>query len=97
MTKRFLSIRLSQAEFEKIQNHLRQSTCRSLTEYVKRVLTRQPVIVKVREQSREDILHQLGLIRSLLQNLADNTKSNADHQSTLSQIQSSIQKIAATC
>lgn len=67
--KRFLSIRLSQNEFDKVQQHFQQSACRSLTEYVKKVLTHQPVIIKVRDQSRAEILHDLGVIKSLLQRL----------------------------
>jgi hypothetical protein len=69
--KRFLSIRLSQDEFDKVQHHFQRSTCRSLTEYVKKVLTREPVIVKTRDQTREDILHRLGVIKSLLETIPD--------------------------
>ena len=97
--KRFLSIRLSQDEFDKIQHLLHQSTCRSLTEYAKKVLTRQPVIIKLRDQSREDILHRLGVIKSLLDSLPAKTATNLNAQplDQLAEINLSLREIAKKC
>lgn len=98
-TKRFLSIRLSQDEFDKIQQHLRQSTCRSLTEYAKKVLTRHPVIVRTRDQTREDILHRLGIIRSILDTIPAKMPPNVDarHLDLLRQINVYFREIAQKC
>jgi hypothetical protein len=97
--KRFLSIRLSQDEFDKIQHHLQQSACRSLTEYAKKVLTREPVIVKVRDQSREDILHRLGVIKSLLESVPDKIAPNSNGQllNLFRYITDSLHEIAKKC
>ncbi len=54
--KRFLSVRLTSEELEEVKQHSQTSTCRSLTEYVKKVLTKKPVTVKVRNQSQDDLL-----------------------------------------
>jgi len=98
-TTRFLSIRLSPEEYAEVYQHLQQSTCRSLTEYVKKVLTNKPVTFKVRDQSREDILHQLTLIKSRLDTLVDKTSpADAAHLLTeVADIKSTIRQIAEKC
>jgi hypothetical protein len=97
--QRFLSIRLSQDEFDKIQHHLQKSACRSLTEYAKKVLTREPVIVKVRDQTREDILHRLGVIKSLLDSVPDKTALHLDAglPYLFAEIKNSFREIAKKC
>lgn len=98
-TTRFLSIRLSPDEYQEVYQHLQQSTCRSLTEYVKKVLTNKPVTVKVRDQSKEDILQQLALVKSRLETLIDKLPAgNSDHLvKEVTDIKSSIREIADKC
>ena len=98
-TTRFLSIRLSTEEYAEVYQHLQQSTCRSLTEYVKKVLTNKPVTVKVRDQSREEILQQLTLIKSRLETLVDKAApANAENLlREVADIKSSIRQIAEKC
>jgi hypothetical protein len=69
-TKRFLSIRLSQEEFQEVYRHCENSTCRSLTEYAKKVLTKKPVSVKVRNQSQDELLQAMIGIKNRLDQLA---------------------------
>jgi hypothetical protein len=97
--KRFLSIRLSQDEFDKIQQHLQKSTCRSLTEYAKKLLTREPVIVRIRDQSREDILHRLGVIKSLLEDIPEKIPPDLKMHllDVFYGISLSLREIAKTC
>ena len=98
-TTRFLSIRLSTEEYAEVYQHLQQSTCRSLTEYVKKVLTNKPVTVKVRDQSREEILQQLTLIKSRLETLVDKAApADAEHLlREVAEIKSNIRQIAEKC
>lgn len=98
-TTRFLSIRLSPDEYQEVYQHLQQSTCRSLTEYVKKVLTNKPVTVKVRDQSREDILQQLILVKSRLESLVDKLPTDDSEQliREVTAIKSSIREIAEKC
>jgi hypothetical protein len=98
-TTRFLSIRLSTEEYAEVYQHLQQSTCRSLTEYVKKVLTSKPVTVKIRDQSREEILQQLTLIKSRLETLVDKTSpADAEHLfQEVADIKSTIRQIAEKC
>ena len=96
---RFVSIRLSPDEFKDVYRYLQESTCRSLTEYAKKLLTNKPVIVKVRDQSREDVLQQLTLIKTRLDNLLDNVESEKQNglQGDIDEIKSAIRQIAEKC
>ena len=97
--KRFLSIRLSAEELQEVYTHQHQSTCRSLTEYVKKVLTAKPVIVKVRDESKEDTLQQLIAIKNRLDILTDKAgpQENGSLLGEIAEIKMSIRKIAETC
>jgi len=69
--KRFLSVRLSSEELEEVYQLSKTSTCRSLTEYVKKVLTKKPVTVKVRNQSQDDLLAAMIGIKNRLDQLTE--------------------------
>ena len=69
-TKRFLSIRLSQEEFNEVYRQCENSTCRSLTEYAKKVLTKKPVTIKMRNQSQDELLQAMVGIKNRLDQLA---------------------------
>jgi gas vesicle protein len=96
---RFVSIRLSPDEFKDVYQHLQESTCRSLTEYAKKLLTNKPVIVKVRDQSREDVLQQLTLIKTRLDSLLDKAEPGEQEalQREIAEIKSAIRQIAEKC
>jgi hypothetical protein len=94
---RFLSIRLSEDEYKEVYGHLQQSACRSLTEYVKKVLTNKPVTVKIRDQSREDLLQQLVLIKTRLETLIDKGQNGQSLQNEIIDIKQSIREIADKC
>ena len=68
---RFLSIRLNEAELKEIYRQCERSTCRSLTEYATKVLTRKPVIVKVRNESQDDLLEAMIGIKNKLAQLTE--------------------------
>ncbi len=69
--KRFLSIRLTPDEFEEVYRQCEKSTCRSLTEYAKKVLTKKPVTIKTRNQSQDELLLAMIGIKNRLDQLAD--------------------------
>ncbi|HVS95122.1 MAG TPA: hypothetical protein VHE54_01515 [Puia sp.] len=96
---RFLSIRLSPDEFDEVYRQLQKTTCRSLTEYAKKMLTNKPIVVKVRDQTREDILQQLGLIKSRLDTLIDMLEPTAaaGPLNELTEIKSIVRQIAQQC
>ena len=69
--KRFLSVRLSSEELAEVYQHSETSACRSLTEYAKKVLTKKPVIIKVRNQSQDDLLAAMIGIKNRLDQLTE--------------------------
>jgi hypothetical protein len=97
--KRFLSVRLSADELQEVYNYQHQSTCRSLTEYVKKVLTSKPITVKVRDESKEDTLQQLIAIKNRLDDLAEKNEpvTNGALLGEIADIKVSIRKIAESC
>ena len=69
--KRFLSVRLTSEELEEVYQHSQTSTCRSLTEYVRKVLTKKPVTIKIRNQSQDDLLAVMIGIKNRLDHLTE--------------------------
>ena len=68
--KRFVSVRLTEEEFKEVYRQCENSTCRSLTEYVKKALTKKPVTVKVRNQSQDELLQTMIGLKNRLDQLA---------------------------
>lgn len=78
--RRFLSIRLSQAEFNEIYRQYKFSGCRSLTEYAKKVLMKKPVTIRTRNESVDESLNCLTGIRSRLDSLEEHLDEKTDTQ-----------------
>jgi len=74
--KRFVSVRLTEEEFKEVYHQCANSTCRSLTEYVKKVLTKKPVTVKVRNQSQDELLQAMVGIKNRLDQLAEEAEES---------------------
>lgn len=63
---RWLTIRLSKAEEEALLKLCRKTACRSLSEYGRNVLLKEPVIVLFRNASADDFLEEMvGLKKEL--------------------------------
>jgi len=74
--KRFVSVRLTEEEFQEVYRQCGNSTCRSLTEYVKKVLTKKPVTVKARNQSQDELLLAMVGIKNRLDQLAGQAEAS---------------------
>ena len=93
--KRFVSVRLTEEEFKEVYRQCENSTCRSLTEYVKKVLTKKPVTVKVRNQSQDELLlTMIGLKKRLDQLAAQAEGSGVSVLLEIREIKSLTAKIA---
>lgn len=77
-SKRFLSVRLSPEELEEVYQHSKNSSCRSLTEYVKKVLTKKPVAMKVRNEPQDDLLGAMVGIKNRLDQLAERAQGRTE-------------------
>jgi hypothetical protein len=95
-SKRFLSIRLTETEYKEVYRRIERSTCRSLTEYVKKLITAKPVTVKVRNESQDELLQAIIGIKNSLEQLAGTAEGSDDptRLSEVTEIKSMIQQIA---
>jgi hypothetical protein len=92
--KRFLSVRLSSEELEEVKQYSQTSSCRSLTEYVRKVLTKKPVTVKVRNQSQDDLLAVYIGIKNRLDQFDEEARDKSDGEQVreLGEIKSMIRQ-----
>jgi hypothetical protein len=64
---RRLNIRLTQPEWDRIQQLSSQTTCRSVSDYSRKVLLEKPVKVFYRNQSFDEFEERMALLRPLLE------------------------------
>jgi hypothetical protein len=72
--KRFLSVRLTPEELKEVYQYSKSSSCRSLTEYVKKTLTQKPVTMKIRNQSLDDLVAVMIGIKNRLDQLEERAR-----------------------
>src|SRR6185312_10115076 len=70
--ERLLQVRLTSKELEKIQAKFTQSTCRKLSDYVRRVLLDKPITMNQRNQSLDDFMAEMILLRNELNAIGNN-------------------------
>jgi hypothetical protein len=70
--ERLLQVRLTSKELEKIQAKFSQSTCRKLSDYVRRVLLEKPITINQRNQSLDDFMAEMILLRNELNAIGNN-------------------------
>src|SRR5690606_30134570 len=67
-----LILRLKPEEYEKIERRFRRSMFRNMSEYSRAVLLKKPVIFTYRNQSMDDVLEDLILLRRELNYIGNN-------------------------
>jgi glutaminase len=65
-------VRFTDQEFEKIQAQFTRSTCRKLSEYVRRILLNKPVTMNQRNQSLDDFMDEMIVLRNELNAIGNN-------------------------
>ena len=71
-TKSWISFRVKPTEYETIYTYFSATTCRKLSEYARNVLLQKPVAVKYRNQSAEDFLAEMILLKKELNAIGNN-------------------------
>ena len=69
---RYLRVRLSPGELKKIQDKCSRSTCKKLSEYVRKILLDKPITVYTRNQSLDDFMAEMMALRNELNAIANN-------------------------
>lgn len=86
---RWLTIRLSQAEEKFLKDFSDKTTCNNLSNYARNVLLRKPVTLLYRNQSQDNFLNELILLKRELNAIGNNFNQLVhrlhiiDHQSEL--------------
>lgn len=76
---KWVQVRMTQAQYESFYALYKQSTCRSISEYFRRVTLRKTVTLKYRHESADEILSALLKMKNEL-NGVGNYLNNAVHE-----------------
>jgi len=69
---KWLTIRLNEDEEKKLQRYYSKTTCNALSEYARDVLLKDPVTIKYRNQSADDFLEEMILLKKELNAIGNN-------------------------
>lgn len=83
---RIVGLRLTPDEYAKIEKKWKASTCRKLSDYVRRSLFEKPVVTTYRNSSQDDLMAELTRLRSELNAVGNNFNQAVKKLHTLSQI-----------
>lgn len=84
--KQWISIRVKPDEYVTIYNLYKATTCRKLSEYVRKVLLKKPVTIKHRNQSADEILSVLHQLKKELSAVGNNFNQSVHKLHTLDHI-----------
>jgi hypothetical protein len=83
---RIIGLRLTPNEYAKIERKSKVSTCRKLSDYVRQCLFEKPIINNYRNQSMDDLIAEMALLRRELNHIGNNFNQAVKKLHTLSQI-----------
>lgn len=61
-----IAAKMSRQEYEEVNRHLKKTTCRNLSDYVRKVMLCQPVNICYRNRSADEVLEELIRIKNEL-------------------------------
>ena len=59
------------AEYIEIENNYKKSTCRSLSEYIRNIIIHNPITIRYRDQSLEDLIEEIVLLNDHMKQAKD--------------------------
>jgi hypothetical protein len=83
---RIIGLRLTPGEYAKIEKKWRASTCRKLSEYVRRSLFEKPIVTTYRNRSLDDFMAEMIRLRGELNAVGNNFNQAVKKLHTLHQI-----------
>ena len=83
---RIIGLRLTPAEYAKIERKWKARTCRKLSDYVRHNLFEKPVTSYYRNQSLDDFMAEMVLLRNELNHIGNNFNQAVKRLHTLNQI-----------
>ncbi len=83
---RIIGLRLTLKEYEQIEKKWKASTCRKLSNYVRRSLFEKPIVTTYRNQSLDDLMAEAMKLRNELNSIANNFNQAVKKLHTLHQL-----------
>ncbi len=83
---RIFGLRLTPKEYEKIEKKWKASTCRKLSDYVRRIIFGKPIVTTFRDQSLDDFMAEAIRLRNELNGIGNNFNQVVKKLHTLHQI-----------
>lgn len=83
---RIIGLRLTAGEYAKIEKKWKASTCRKLSEYVRRSIFEKPITATYRNISIDDLIVELSKLRGELNAIGNNFNQAVKRLHTLNQI-----------
>ena len=83
---RIIGLRLTAKEYEKIERKWKASTCRKLSDYVRRSLFNKPIVTTYRNRSLDDFMSEMIALRRELNAIGNNFNQTVKRLHTLQQI-----------
>ena len=69
---KWLTIRLTEAEYQQIEKLTQQTTCQSISEYARKSVLSKPIVLRYRNQSLDDFLADMLQLRKDLNHIGNN-------------------------
>ena len=84
--KRFVGIRFTTNEYEQIEKKWKASTCRKLSEYVRKIIFNKPIVATYRNKSLDDLMTEMIQLKKELNGIGNNFNQAVKKLHTLHQI-----------
>jgi hypothetical protein len=83
---KWLHLRLTPDEYQKIMNEFNKSTCRKISDYARKNLLQKPIVKTYRNQSLDDFMAEMIHLRNELNAIGNNFNQAVKKLHTLHQI-----------
>ena len=83
---RWLHLRLNEQEYKILQKYFADSLCPKLSDFARKNLLRKPVVLKYRNESLDELMTELILLRKDLNGIGNNFNQSVKKLHTLAQI-----------
>jgi hypothetical protein len=83
---KWLTVRLNSQEYTQVQRLYKSTTCRQLSDYIRRIILSKPIHVKYRNASVDDFLTEMILLKKELNAVGNNFNQSVHKLHTLDHI-----------
>lgn len=84
--KRIVGVRFTKKEYEQIEKKWKESTCRKLSEYVRKAIFNKPIVATYRNKSLDDLMTEMIHLKKELSGIGNNFNQAVKKLHTLHQI-----------